>query len=148
MEMPMSAAIILLKLKGFLSKYWLHILVGLLMAAAVWHYMDLRGDLRSARQEVVIQKQRADNAWAQVTAQNQAIERLNALNASLSRDIGLITTNNTNERRQLDALMGNLRGRINQLMTTPSAATPQEQCNAATQELRDVSEINNLLNRQ
>jgi hypothetical protein len=132
---------------GFLRKYWLHLLFALVIAGAVWHYMDLRGDLKESRLQTLVEKQRAEAAWEKVRQQNAAIRRLQQRYDALTQEILTITNASNEQRADLERTLLSVQRRITQLINTPPAATTEEQCRAASEELNNVQEVIDLLNR-
>jgi DNA repair exonuclease SbcCD ATPase subunit len=134
MPIPIAAASLGFKLLGLFKKYWLHLLFALVIGYAVWHYMDLRGDLKDARHL-------AEQRLVQIQQQNEAIRRLNSEKARIERDINQLTQDNAHRREELEQELRGVRNRITQLLGRPPAATPEARCREATEELRNVDEI-------
>lgn len=138
----MSAAAILKLVLGGFKKYWLHILIALVLAGAVYHYMDLRADKAAAEASAALEKKRADEAWAQVRRQNEEIKKAHEAYKGLQSVLETIVGNSNEERGKLDRLLGSLGLKIDDLKKKPPAPTKEKQCEAAADELRNLDEIN------
>lgn len=123
----------------FGKSHLLEIVVALAVGFAVWHYMDLRSD-RDRALEQVAQSNRL------LAEQNAKIKDLAVRYNGMKKDIAVVSSDADKDRSRLDTKLLVVKERVEVLKTQPSASTETQQCKDATEELRNVSEVLDLLN--
>lgn len=134
-------------MKKFLLGNWKGVLAGLVVMGLLFYVYSLQARVEITQARAEKYQVLAKAAASQLKVQNRAIAKLANGFKELSENLGGIEKDSNESRKKLDKALKTLDSSIIELLSTPPAATPEEACKIATNELRKTDEVKILLPR-